>query len=73
MKVICINNSNRSRFFNLTIGRQYSIQDSSFRVNQSVDLHSYFIRNDRGEYVYYSRSLFNTIEDMRDQKLNQIL
>lgn len=72
MIVICIDNTENDKTYDLTIGRQYH------KINQPIkngtsgnDLT--FLVNDIGEFAGYHNHRFISLEEKREQLLNDIL
>ena len=65
MKLICINTFNKP----LTKGKAYEVLDEGHIGGIPV----YYMKMDHDYATWIIRSAFLTIEDMREQKINQIL
>lgn len=69
MKLVCINNSPIvAQTCNLTVGKVYSALNEPFHW-KGVGVK---IQNDNGEYFFYDVSRFETLQDVRYQKLKDI-
>jgi hypothetical protein len=64
MKVLCIDNSEKE--FTLTIGKYYDIIPGSTQSN------IYLIENDMGHKHHVLKDRFKTLEEVRDEKLNEL-
>lgn len=80
MKMICIENKNHDvniRNIKLTIGKFYEIEDKSYYFinnNDKVRKSCFCLTDDVNEFCnYVPEELFKTLEEVRDEKLNQIL
>ena len=73
MKVVCIPFNTRTvSLLNLTQGKTYEVIDSKQTPEQERP-HMYKIINDDGKQRWYDKSMFITLEEWRDQQLNEIL
>lgn len=77
MKVICIKNTDSwwgnwdnpyAKTISLTIGKTYLASNTS--KHQTDDF--YLIKNDTGEYWWYTKYLFKLVEEVRQEKLNDL-
>lgn len=80
MKVVCIDNISDfvsilgkptehhpdGSTYLLTIGKTYHV------IIDDVFEDSYFIKNDKGDGCIYSRRLFKLLDEVREQKLNEL-
>ena len=74
MKVVCIHLDGKLQpvFLNLTQGKTYEVIDSKQTPEQERP-HMYKIINDDGKQRWYDKSVFITLEEWREQQLNEIL
>ena len=71
MKVLCINNSiDGILYTGITVGKWYNIIGT---YRSSANVTSYQINNDSKSYITYHSSLFKTVIQVREDKLNLIL
>ena len=81
MKAVCIHCCSKSLFnpdthkFQLTQGKTYEVIDSKQTPEQEWRdaTHMYKIINDDGKKRWYDKSMFITLEEWREQQLNEIL
>jgi hypothetical protein len=78
MKAVCIHCCSKSLFnpdtykFHLTQGKTYEVIDSK-QTPEKERPHMYKIINDDDKQRWYDKSMFITLEEWRDQQLNEIL
>ncbi len=68
MIVVCINNKNQEA--RLTINKQYNITKKDF---DDPKLATYWITNDSNIYSWYNKNRFITIEEHRNNIINNII
>jgi hypothetical protein len=68
MKIICVNSAIR----HLTIGKVYDVITTANEMC-SLENNAYRIIDDYGNNELYSKTLFVTVEEFRDMKINDIL
>ena len=57
---------------NLTIGKEYhSVGHNLNRYDDNI-IQTYKVLNDTGRECYYDRSLFYSLDEIRDEKLNKL-
>lgn len=71
MRVVCIDDRKRGEYkdSHLTLNKIYLVIESVYLLGES----QYKIQNDKLEIEYYLALRFKTIEDIRDEKINNIL
>jgi hypothetical protein len=57
---------------NLTIGKEYNSIGHTMNRSDETIIQSYRIINDAGLNCYYDRSLFYSLDEIREQKLNKL-
>ena len=68
MKVVCIKNGMEKNADKLTIGKTYL----TIIIDNSSKIKRYAISNDAGVNWWYNQNLFNTIDEIREKKLNEL-
>jgi hypothetical protein len=73
MKVICISTAKGPSNRSLTLGKWYNVLDVTFYYDNLSKIYSYQIMDDSGFATQYISTLFKTVDEVREDKLNQIL
>ena len=73
MKVICISTAKWPNNRNLTLGKWYEVLDVEFYLDAKSKVYAYKIIDDGGMNMSYHSRLFKNVEEVREEKLNQLL
>lgn len=57
---------------NLTIGKEYHSIGHYMNRNDDTIIQNYKVLNDVGRECYYDHSLFYSLDEIRDEKLNKL-
>ncbi len=72
MKMICVNNEDEDEDINLTIGKEYECLDSYYYGNYSFEIIICKLVNDIGKWIVCPKNYFITLEEYRNQKLEEL-
>jgi hypothetical protein len=72
MKVICIESDNSLPIKNqLIVGKEYSVHHKRYDDTCTV-ISDFYIKGEYGFHRYYKISMFVTLEEYREKKLNEL-
>lgn len=72
MKYVCIENIDHGFAYDITIGKIYDVIDSHEMTTSLSDTTYYIIIDDDGDKKYIKSHLFEYIDKIREEKLNNL-
>lgn len=78
MKVICVNNISdigllKKQMLDITLYKIYNVMVLDNPSDQAKFPDTYYIINDNGSDMYYSKHLFKTLDTYREELIDEIL